>query len=281
MSWGAVAVGAATLITGYMSQQQRAQAEAAANRQNVAMSKEQIAEDRRQFEVGREDTAFAGARQEDVDRQLVERFRQLRGENVGRLDPYSRAGGAAAGQRAAMLGLGTTEEQRAAEARFTESPGQRFLRNRMEKTLIRNAAAMGGLGGGNVKTALQEQAMGLAQTDRDRYLQQLGAVSGEGMEASGQIIGMGQGPQVGETTAYGERFGELKADRLARQERERKRKEEERKRRQQAAAGQAANEQYRGSGGEGGQTPESYAGAEQDVGSGAGAGWGGGGTSYK
>lgn len=235
MSWGAVAVAGATIITGYMSQQQQAQAQAEANRANVGMSKQEIAERRRQFDIGREDTMFGASRQEDVDRQLVERFQQLRGENVERLDPYSQAGQAASTQRAGMLGLGTPEEQREAESRFTESPGQRFLRERQEKTIMRTAAARGGLGGGNVMTALQEQAFGRAQTARQQYLSNLGQVSGEGMKASGQIIGMGQGPQVGVTDVYGERLSELEGAResaATRAEEERRRKEEERRRRQ-------------------------------------------------
>jgi hypothetical protein len=231
MSWGAVAVAGATVLTGYMSAQQQAQAQQAANRANVGMSKAEARERARQFDIGREDQMFGAARQEDVDRQLVERFRQLRGENVERLDPYSQAGQAASQQRAGMLGLGTPQEQRAAEARFTESPGQRFLRERQEKALLRNAAAMGGLGGGNVRTALQEQAFNIAQTDRDRYLAQLGAVSGEGMQASGQIIGMGQGPQVGETDVYGQRLSDIEAKRAADAEARRRREEEERRRR--------------------------------------------------
>jgi hypothetical protein len=215
MTWGAVAVAGATVLTGYMSQQQQMQAQQAANQANIGMSKAEIRERGRQFDLGREDLYTAGARQEDVDRQLVERFQQLRGENVGRLDPYSQAGQAASQQRAGMLGLGTAQEQAAAERKFSESPGQRFLRERAEKSILRTAAARGGLGGGNVQTALQEQAMGMAATDRENYLRQLGAVSGEGMQASGQIIGMGQGPQVGTTTMYGDKLSQLEADKAA------------------------------------------------------------------
>jgi hypothetical protein len=215
MSWGAVAVGGATILANLYTSEQNRQAEQESESKNMGMSDQELAEQRRQYDIGREDRLFGGARQEEVDRQLVERFRQLRGENIGRLDPYTQAGAAASQQRAGMLGLGTAAEQRAAEAKFKESPGQKFLRERQEKTLLRNAAAMGSTASGNVMTALQEQAFNIAATDRENYLRQLGQVSGEGMGASGQIIGMGQGPQVGETSMYADRLADIAAGRTS------------------------------------------------------------------
>ncbi len=76
------------------------------------------------------------------------------------------------------------EQQQAAFARFADSPGQQFLRDQQERSLLRNTAAIGGLGGGNVRTALQTQAFGRAQTDYQNQLNRLAALSGTGQTAA-------------------------------------------------------------------------------------------------
>jgi hypothetical protein len=58
-----------------------------------------------------------------------------------------------------------------------ESPGQRFIRERQQRALLRNQSAIGGLGGGNVRTALQEQAAGFAQQDLQNQFNRLGITS--------------------------------------------------------------------------------------------------------
>ena len=90
-------------------------------------------------------------------------------------------GEAAGTELNALLGLSGSEEEQAALGRFNESPGQAFLRERQERSLLRNTAATGGLQGGNVQTALQEQAFGIAsqqlgeRKDRLAGVAQLGA----------------------------------------------------------------------------------------------------------
>lgn len=62
-----------------------------------------------------------------------------------------------------------TPEELASFQQFTDipeiTPGQDFIRQRQERALARNAGRFGGTGGGNVLTALQEQAAGFAQQD--------------------------------------------------------------------------------------------------------------------
>jgi hypothetical protein len=237
-----------------MSQQQQMQAQQDANRQNLALTKEGIREQRRQFDIGREDRFTAGAQQEDINRQIMERFRTAKGENIERLDPYSKAGIEATQIRSGLLGLGTPEQQAAAEARFTESPGQRFLRKRQEEAILRTAAARGGLGGGNVMRELQEEAFGRAQTDRERYLAQLGGLSREGLTAAGEITGMGYGPMIGETDVYSSKLEEMRAQREKEQAEEaaRKKRQEEERRRREMQQQQQQGPDYGGEGGSGG-----------------------------
>ena len=108
------------------------------------------------------------------------------------LAPFREAGVSALGQQQALLGLGTPEEQEAALAAFAETPGQRFLRQQQERALLRNASAIGGLGGGNIKTDLQGQASGRAQTDLANRFSRLGAISGTGQQAATQVGQFGQ-----------------------------------------------------------------------------------------
>lgn len=118
-------------------------------------SREGVAETRRQFDVTRAD-----------------------------LLPSIEAGNLALEQQQALIGLSGPEAQQRVQAELQESPGQQFLRRRQERSLVRNASAIGGLGGGNVRTALQEQAVGFAQQDIENQFGRLGQIAGQG-QASG------------------------------------------------------------------------------------------------
>lgn len=102
----------------------------------------------------------------------------------GDLLPSIEAGNLALQQQQALLGLSGQEAQQQAFSGLEDSPGQQFLKRRQERALVRNASAIGGLGGGNVKTALQEQATGFAQQDIQNQFGRLGQVAGQG-QASG------------------------------------------------------------------------------------------------
>jgi hypothetical protein len=105
-----------------------------------------------------------------------------------RLGGFEQVGQAALGSRAALAGLGGIEGQQAAFAQIAESPGQKFIRDRQQRALLRNASAIGGLGGGNVRTALQEQAAGFAAQDIGAQRQELAQLSGGGLQA-GTFLG--------------------------------------------------------------------------------------------
>lgn len=106
--------------------------------------------------------------------------------------PYSQAGQAAMQKEAALSGALGPEAQAAAQAEFTESPGQKYLREQQEKALLRSAAATGGLGGGRVLTALQEQAAGIAGTQQQQYLENLRNIAVRGQQAAGSLAGLSQ-----------------------------------------------------------------------------------------
>jgi len=67
--------------------------------------------------------------------------------------------------QAALAGLRGAPAQQQAFQGFQASPGQQFLQQEGEQAILRNASALGGLGGGNVQRALQERGVGLAAQD--------------------------------------------------------------------------------------------------------------------
>ena len=91
----------------------------------------------------------------------------------------------------AVEGISAEEAQRQAFARFTDSPGQQFLRERGQQALLRNAAAIGGLGGGRVREALQQQGIGFAQQDLQNRLARLAAMSGQGQAVTQNVAQLG------------------------------------------------------------------------------------------
>jgi len=139
-------------------------AEARAGKKQARAAQRGIDEQQRQFDLTRED--FAGIRE--------------RGELAGE-------------QEASLLGLRGAEAEQAALSSFSESPGQRFLRERQERSLLRNQSSIGGLGGGNVRTALQEQAAGIASTQLGERKDRLAGVARGGATATAQGADIGAG----------------------------------------------------------------------------------------
>lgn len=129
-----------------------------AGRAQERASEATVAEQRRQFDMTRQD-----------------------------LLPSLEAGNLAREQQQALLGLSGVEAQQAAFAGLQESPGQQFLRERGQRNLLRNAAAIGGLGGGNVRSELVQQGVGFAQQDLQNQFGRLGQLAGQGQQAATNI----------------------------------------------------------------------------------------------
>ena len=132
----------------------------AAKRQEAGIT-EGIAEQRRQFDVTREDFA-----------------------------PTIEAGDVSRERLLELLGVRGAEAEAGAISAFQESPGQKFLRERAERTLLRNASATGNLGGGNILEALQEQAIGIASGQLSERKRNLAGVAGAGTSSVGQQAGV-------------------------------------------------------------------------------------------
>ena len=105
--------------------------------------------------------------------------------------PFREAGEGALTQQQALLGLSGQEAQQEAFTAFESSPGQQFLRERGEQALLRNQAAIGGLGGGNVRSELQKQGIGFAQQDLQNQLARLASIAGQGQAATSSVAQLG------------------------------------------------------------------------------------------
>lgn len=81
-------------------------------------------------------------------------------------------------ERAALdlSGAGGVEAEQAAIDAYMESPAQKFLREQGEQTLLRNAAATGGLGGDNLKKELIDFGIGTAAQNMQQRFQNLASL---------------------------------------------------------------------------------------------------------
>ena len=98
--------------------------------------------------------------------------------------PIFEAGDTARNELLASLGLSGEEAEADFFDRFKETRGQQFLREQQEKSTTRNAAALGQRLGGNVLTALQEQAEGRAAGRLGEFQNRLAQLSGAGQQAA-------------------------------------------------------------------------------------------------
>ena len=205
MTWAAAAAGSAAITVAglsFLSGKDKEEAEREAAEKTAELSREEIAESARQFDLTqaltREELAESGRQfglTQDLTREQFGQGAAIGAEQAlskrqfgsGLLSPFTEAGQRATTQQEALLGLGTQAEREAALASFSDSPGQKFIRDRAQKNLLRSSAAIGGLGGGNVRSALVEQGAGFAAQDFDRSFTRLGTIAGRGLQA-GQTL---------------------------------------------------------------------------------------------
>lgn len=107
------------------------------------------------------------------------------------LAPARDAGNLARAQQLDLLGLNGTSAQSGAFQSIVESPAQQFLRNRAQKNLLQNSAAIGGIGGGDVRSSLVEQGAGFALQDLNNQFSRLSGITGKGNTATNQTTNLG------------------------------------------------------------------------------------------
>ncbi len=165
----AVAAGAASLVTGYMSSRSQKKSAEAASAAQAESAQAGIAQQNKQFEA----------------------IQKL-------LQPYSQAGVGALQQQQNLIGLGGQEAQRAAISGIQASPQFAALAQQGENAILQNASATGGLRGGNTQAALAQFRPGLLNSLIDQQYQRLGGLTSIGQNAAAGVgnAGMNTGNQI-------------------------------------------------------------------------------------
>lgn len=170
MTWAATAVVGGGIAAGYLGGQSQEKAAGTASKAQIKASQMSIDEARRQFD-------------------------QIR----SMLAPFSQAGVQSIKAQQDLAGLNGPEAQRMAISSISSSPEMSALMQQGEEGILQNAAATGGLRGGNVQGALaQFRPQFLNQMIQQRFanlggLTSIGqnaaaGVGNAGMTTSGQII---------------------------------------------------------------------------------------------
>jgi len=123
-------------------------------------------------------------------------------KGIGYYEPYTQAGLGAYNQQAALSGALGPEAQQKAYAAYQQSPGVAFAQQEAERAILRNASALGGLGGGNVRDELSRRAVGTYMQDFQNQFGRLGDVSAQGYNAANQAANM-RGMQAGSEQTLG------------------------------------------------------------------------------
>jgi len=169
----------------------------------------------------------AGATQAAAAQQGIEEQRRQFDKFVELMAPYVTAGTGALGGQQALIGLGGAGAQQQAIAGLEGSPQFQALTQQGEQAILQNAAATGGLRGGNVQAALaQFRPQVLSDLINQQYarlggLSTLGQNAAAGQAAAGQTLGanvsglFGQqgaataGGQLAQGAVPGQTFGQL------------------------------------------------------------------------
>ncbi len=176
-----IAVGGATLVSGYM---QGEAAQSAAETQAGA-SQAGIAEQRRQFEA---------------IQKLLEPYVQAGTGAISQLQPFQQAGAQAFEQQQAIAGLRGPEAQRAAIAQIEQGAGFQAQVQAGEEALLQRASATGGLRGGNIQAALAQFRPQMLQQAIEQQYGRLGGFAGAGLGVTEQLYRGGQAAAAGQAS---------------------------------------------------------------------------------
>jgi len=127
---------------------------------------------------------------------------QAYNQGVGALNPFAKTGQSADALVSSLLGGQGMAAQQQAMQQFQESPATAFLREQGEAAVLRNAAATGGLRGGNVMKELNRFGTGLANQSFNERIAQLQQQAASGLNAASNI-GQLRGQQAGQIGQLG------------------------------------------------------------------------------
>lgn len=142
-------------------------------------------------------------RQFDKYVELMSPYVQAGTGAIGRLAPYEQAGQQAFGQQQALIGLQGPEAQQQAIAALESSPQFQALQQQGETAILQNAAATGGLRGGNVQAALAQFRPQVLSSLIEQQYGRLGGIAGAGLGVTGDLVNLGQASAAGQGAQAG------------------------------------------------------------------------------
>lgn len=127
---------------------------------------------------------FQGGAQRRAANQQAAAAREALAAQQEALSPYMEAGQGALSQMQTLMGMGSPEEQAAAIGAIQSGPEMAAMTAQGENAILQNAAATGGLRGGNTQGALaQFRPQVLSQLINQR-MTQLGGLAGMGQSSA-------------------------------------------------------------------------------------------------
>lgn len=141
----------------------------------------------------------ASAAQERASQAAIDEQKRQFDEIQKLLKPYVQAGTGAIGQQQALLGLGGNQAQQQAIQGIANSPEMQAYVRQGENALLQNAAATGGLRGGNIQGALAQFRPQLLNQLVNQRFQNLGGLTSIGQASAAGVgnAGMQSASNIG------------------------------------------------------------------------------------
>lgn len=141
----------------------------------------------------------ASAAQEQASEAAIAEQKRQFDEIQKLLKPYVQAGTGAIGQQQALLGLGGLQAQQQAIQGIANSPEMQAYAAQGENALLQNAAATGGLRGGNIQGALAQFRPQLLNQLVNQRFQNLGGLTSIGQASAAGVgnAGMQSASNIG------------------------------------------------------------------------------------
>ena len=152
--------------------------------------------------------AQTGAAQEavEVQQDILDNIRSILNPYIGAgrpnlTEPYVQAGGQALQGLQGLMGLRGAGEQQAAIGQIQQGAQFQELARQGEQGILQNAAATGGLRGGNVQAALSQFRPALLNQLIESQYSKLAGLTSLGGTAAQNLVGMGQETAAGLASA--------------------------------------------------------------------------------
>lgn len=140
-------------------------------------------------------------RQFDMVRETLAPYITAGNKALKGLKPYQKAGLAALSGQRDLIGLNGTDAQKAAIAGLENSPEMAAYIQQGENALLQNAAATGGIRGGNTQGALAQFRPSMLAGMINQQYERLGGLTGLGANTTGMVYQTGASSAAGQANA--------------------------------------------------------------------------------